>query len=189
MSFTVLSFAFEEVLASAKMNLLYANASTMYIGGDFAFSPVKTRRVGLTGGAFHGLGASDILVKSIDVYKLVSLGGNEVTHLFIHDLDKLPDGAIITGMYMGYKKDVADAIARCYIYRIDNSANIVTCADATGITVGSWDVASDTSIDNATVNNDDYSYFCILALTNKTSVHQVDISRVEITFTVVIPLP
>lgn len=169
----------DDILASEYNNL----RSDLIISGIYAYSPAVIRYLAVS--TASAMPIDDSPAWSIGVSTVQS---SSSTPLIVSFPVNLPDEAIVTSYktFM-YRLDSNSAIDTD-LYRVDfvGGSSIMATADADSD--GNHSV-EDTSISNATIDNDNYSYAIKATITPDTLFSDVVVFGFIITYTITVPFP
>lgn len=187
MAYTDLSatFVYKSLLTYQQMDGLGENDKEMYISGNFAFSPAKTRYYIIGSGDF--VPESDVVEWEMATDRIFPGTDTDSCHLYagIH----LPNGAIITSFKVYWFRDdgVATGTATLYRHNFTGTEEVMGNANSDAAT-GNHSV-EDTTIGNATIDNSAYHYLVFIDLDPNNAALDVYLYAVVISYTITTPLP
>lgn len=101
----------------------------------------------------------------------------------------LPHGAIVTNLKAWWYRDDALSTGSCGLKRSDDQENADDMADAGATGTSGFVVVNDSSISNATIDNNTYSYLVRVQLNPNNAVTDIRFIGAVIEYTVAVPLP
>ncbi len=194
MSYTDLSdeFDYKDLLTWQNMDALGENDKEMYISGNFAFAPVKTR--------YYSMGAGDFVMQSNGPAGSSQVW-NRTDGTFMRSPSTtlssaqiagvhLPHGATVTSFKVWWNNAVGGATGEASLFVSANYGSPVTTMATADSTPGAGQhTAEDTSISSATVANDANKISVYLAMDPVSLTTDIYCYMIVITYTVTTPLP
>lgn len=186
MAFTPLTFSTLEVLSSTKMTQLYANTSTTYLDGTFAFSPSKSRYLVISPTELVPQNDGEDYSNGAGITYSGSATETATLRCGIH----LPNGAVVTSLKVYWFRNDASAGGGCLLRNNGFSGGASTdMADASSNASSGYHSVEDTSISDATIDNTAKTYHLFVSLNPNDDAADVGFTGAVITYTITSPLP